>query len=117
MFYYADRRIRLYGGRPVTLGQEVASRRKQRGWTQKDLASRTLKEDGTPISPQYLNDIERDRRVPSSHVLDQLAAQLGAEPDDFHFLAGQVHPDLLAGTAGPERLELALKAFRRTFPG
>ncbi len=100
----------------MTLGREIARLRKQLGWTQKDLASRTLKEDGVPISAQYLNDIERDRRVPSSHVLDQLAAQLGASSDDLHFLSGQVHPDLVTGAASQERRELAYKAFRRTFP-
>ncbi|MFZ3327760.1 MAG: hypothetical protein WA231_18585, partial [Methylocella sp.] len=35
---------------------------KAKGWALKDLASRVLREDAEAISPQYLNDIEHDRR-------------------------------------------------------
>ncbi len=99
----------------MTLGQRISAARKQHGWTQKDLAARTLKEDGCSISPQYLNDIERDRRVPSSYVLDKLAAQLECSADELHFLVGQVPLDIISGEATSERFEVAYKAFRRTF--
>ena len=102
-----------------TVGQEIAAARKKLGWTQKDLAAQTQKEDGTPISPQYLNDIERDRRAPSPYVLDQLANALGRNPDDLHFLAGQIPPDIVSdiasGEASLDQIKAAAKAFRRTY--
>ncbi|HUY96346.1 MAG TPA: helix-turn-helix transcriptional regulator [Verrucomicrobiae bacterium] len=99
----------------MTLGQTIAAARKQREWTQKDLATRTLKEDGIAISPQYLNDIERDRREPSAYVLDQLARELDLNPDSLHFLVGQVPPDIVRGDASRDRVAAAVKAFRRTY--
>ena len=59
---------------PLTFGQYIADARKRAGLSQKDLAAKLQKEDGDSISPQYLNDIEHDRRnAPSEHLLDQLA--------------------------------------------
>jgi len=37
--------------------------------SQKELAGKIKKEDGLPISAQYLNDIEHDRRNPPSEFL------------------------------------------------
>jgi transcriptional regulator with XRE-family HTH domain len=55
--------------------------RKEKGLSQKELAAKILKEDGTAISPQYLNDIEHDRRSPTSdHLILQFAHVL--EEDD-----------------------------------
>ena len=49
-----------------TFGGAISEARKAKGWALKDLASRVLREDKEAISPQYLNDIEHDRRSPSS---------------------------------------------------
>ena len=49
-----------------TFGGAISEARKAKGWALKDLASRVLREDEEAISPQYLNDIEHDRRSPSS---------------------------------------------------
>lgn len=99
----------------MSLGSEIATARKSAGLSQKDLAEATLKGDGTPISPQFLNDIERDRRRPGTHILNALAARLGLDADRLHFLAGQVPPDLIEGRADRERVEKAFAAFRRTY--
>ena len=45
-----------------TFGKAIADARKALKISQKELAYKILKEDGEPITPQYLNDIERDRR-------------------------------------------------------
>ena len=45
-----------------TFGTLVAEARRVIRMSQKELASRVKKEDGQAISPQYLNDVERDRR-------------------------------------------------------
>lgn len=103
-----------------TFGGAVASARKALGWSQKELASRVLKEDGTPITPQYLNDIEHDRRSPTSdHMVTALAQALSQNPDYFFLLAGKVHPiDVRSvAEAGPELVHKAVLAFRSTLKG
>jgi transcriptional regulator with XRE-family HTH domain len=49
-----------------------STRRKELGFTQKQVAQSVVKEDGTPITPQFLNDVERNRRRPSPLVLQRL---------------------------------------------
>lgn len=99
----------------MSFGRTIAGARRQRGVSQKELASRILKEDGSAISPQYLNDLERDRRnPPGEHLLAQLAAELGLETEYLQFVAGQLPADLRpAGTPEPERVAAAFRAFRR----
>ena len=46
--------------------------RKARGLTQKEFALNYL-----GISPQYLCDIEKGRRVPTRHIIKKLAPQIG----------------------------------------
>ena len=67
----------------VTFGQTISKARKAKSLSQKDLAGIILKEeDGTPISPQYLNDIEHDRRSPTSdHLIRGFAEALGVDED------------------------------------
>jgi transcriptional regulator with XRE-family HTH domain len=45
-------------------GTLISEARRSKGLSQKDLAAKVKKEDGQAISPQYLNDIEHDRRNP-----------------------------------------------------
>lgn len=95
-----------------SFGRAVISARKQLGWSQKDLAGKILKEDGQPITPQYLNDIEHDRRSPSSdRIVQQLAMVFGINPDILYGLAGRV-PDHVAGNSAGQ-IEKAFVAFRR----
>jgi transcriptional regulator with XRE-family HTH domain len=98
-----------------TLGEQIAADRKGQGMTQKDLAAQVLKEDGEAISPQFLNDIERDRRKPSHQVLARIAEVLKKNVDEYHLLAGQLPPDLLRGSAEPDRLKEVMRAFRKTY--
>src|SRR5437867_850881 len=57
----------------MTFGGAIREARRVLGVSQKDLAAQLKKEDGTPISPQYLNDIELDRRLPPPYLIEQLA--------------------------------------------
>ena len=50
-----------------TFGGAISEARKAKGWAR----SRVLREDEEAISPQYLNDIEHDRRSPSSDRMVQ----------------------------------------------
>ncbi len=98
----------------MTFGQVVAAERKKRGMSQKDLATRVLKEDGNPISAQYLNDIERDRRnAPSEHLIEQFARALDLDSDYLHYLAGQIPPDVRERNLPQERVKEVMVAFRR----
>ncbi len=98
----------------MTFGQLVAAERKKRGMSQKDLAARVLKEDGTPISAQYLNDIEHDRRnAPSEHLIEQFARELGLDSDYLLYKAGQIPRDVRERNLPQERVKEVMVAFRR----
>ncbi len=98
----------------MTFGRFIAERRKSLGLSQKELAARIKKEDGTPISPQYLNDIEHDRRnPPPDYLLVQFADALKLPQDELFFRAGQLPADLQVDRYPPEKVRAALKAFRK----
>jgi transcriptional regulator with XRE-family HTH domain len=101
-----------------TFGQVLTQARRRAGLSQRELAARILKEDGEPISPQYLNDLERDRRnPPARHLLKQFAAALELPEEYLDFVAGQLPDDLRAGSYAPEAVQAAFHAFRRTLRG
>lgn len=83
--------------------------------SQKELAFKVKKEDGQAISPQYLNDLERDRRnPPAAQLIVQMAAVLNVDKDVLCAAAGTIPEDLqkLAATH-PEQAQEAFKAFRK----
>jgi transcriptional regulator with XRE-family HTH domain len=99
----------------MPFGQIIAEARKKASLSQKDLASRIKKEDGNPISPQYLNDIERDRRnPPSEFILTQFANELNLPIDYLIIIAGKVPEDLMVEKFKPEEIESVMRVFRRT---
>jgi transcriptional regulator with XRE-family HTH domain len=99
-----------------TFGQIIAEARKALGISQKDLAARIRKEDGRSISPQYLNDIEHDRRDPPGELLiDQFAKHLRLSKQHLVAAAGRWPSDLRqkVADADPKSVEEAFTAFRR----
>jgi transcriptional regulator with XRE-family HTH domain len=104
-----------------SFGDAIASARKAKRLSQKDLASRIIKEDGQPITPQYLNDIEHNRRSPSSdHIIQQFAKVLGIKNiDALYGLTGVLPEDAmkLIRKATPEKVHSAFLAFRRNLKG
>ena len=99
----------------MSFGSVITDARRRRQLSQKELASRVKKEDGDPISPQYLNDLERDRRnPPNEHLLAQLATELELTPEYLFYVAGTYPDDLKsAGSESPQRVAAAFRAFRR----
>ena len=99
-----------------TFGRIIADARKALGISQKELAAKILKEDRASISPQYLNDIEHDRRnPPSEFMIEQFATHLKLSKEHLIAAAGLWPTDLrnkLAGT-DPKRVEKAFTAFRK----
>ena len=97
------------------LGQVIAQARKKLQITQKELASRIEREDGKPISPQYLNDIERNRRTPGDYVLEQLAKtlELDQNMEYLYYLVGKWPSTLKELTMDADAFTKAIRVFRR----
>jgi transcriptional regulator with XRE-family HTH domain len=99
----------------TTFGSYIASARKKIPLSQKQLAEQILREeDGQPISPQYLNDIERDRRSPTSdHLIQQFAKVLKIDADYLSYLAGKLPEEIRAKNLSEEAVKAAFTAFRK----
>ena len=97
----------------TTLGSVLAAARKKLQLSLREVAERVKKDDGTPISPQYLNDIEHDRRIPSLDVLEGLAKVTKIAPDYLHFLAGSMPSDLKGRAVKEQEVVEAYKLFRK----
>lgn len=98
----------------MSFGATVRSARKDLKLSQRQIADKVHKDDGTAITQQYLNDIELDRRVPSPFVIKELARALRLDPDLLNAMAGQLPRDVDLGRYKPDRIVKAMKAFRRT---
>lgn len=97
------------------LGQTIADARKELKLSQKELAAKIKREEGDgSITPQYLNDIEHDRRIPTSFLIGQLATILKLDVDYLHFLAGRVPEDLRRLTVDQKQFANSMTAFRRS---
>ena len=95
------------------LGEVVKQARQARSLTLRRLAEQVIKEDNTPISPQYLFDIEVHHRVPAPHVLQELAQVLELDYDTLLACAGAadtVVRDYLE--EHPQHTEAVIKFFR-----
>jgi transcriptional regulator with XRE-family HTH domain len=101
--------------REQTFGQILAEARQQAGLSQKQLAALIKKLDGRPISPQYLNDLEHDRRnPPSEYLIIQFAHALKLKKDYLMLAAGKISQDVRAiGVANPEMVERIFQLFRK----
>ena len=101
-----------------TLGQFIASRRKELGISQQEMAALLKNRDGKPLSSSYFNYLERDRGKPPDYLLDQIAEVLKVSRDVLYFWAKRVPPDLEPGdNVDPGRVAAAYQAFRRTLKG
>jgi transcriptional regulator with XRE-family HTH domain len=103
-----------------SFGALIASARRQKELSQKEVAALIHKEDGEPISPQYLNDIEHDRRSPSSdHLLKQFAKALGVESAVLYSAIGMLTEEdrKLVKKASSDKISSAYLAFRKKLEG
>jgi transcriptional regulator with XRE-family HTH domain len=79
----------------MTFGNLIAEERKKAKLSQKELAALVKREDGTPISPQYLNDIERDRRnALSDFLIEQFAKALKIDAARLYYWAKKIPDDV-----------------------
>jgi transcriptional regulator with XRE-family HTH domain len=96
-----------------SFGKTIRSARQAKGLTQKDLAAAISKANGAAISPQFMNDMELERRYPSPLILDRIANALELDPLYLRVLAGQPASDRPASEYPPERVQRAIRAYRR----
>ncbi|MCE7889818.1 MAG: XRE family transcriptional regulator [Sorangiineae bacterium PRO1] len=102
----------------MPLGETISAARKKLGYSQKELAEKLMKDEGGAISAQYLNDIEHDRRQPSSEsLLRRLAEVLEIPIEVLLYQVGQLPADVRGQNASPERIQAAYQAFRRNIEG
>src|SRR5262245_43587519 len=97
-----------------TFGRAVSSARKAKGLSQKELAAKIRKEDGEAITPQYLNDIEHDRRNPQSdHLVKEFAKVLQIDAQTLYAIVGLLpeHERKLVKKATPGQINDAFVAF------
>jgi len=98
----------------MTFGQVIAEARKAANLSQRELAALIKKEDGESISPQYLNDIERDRRnPPSDFLIEQFAKELKIDVARLYYRAKKIPADVAPSEENEKRFVTAFKAFRR----
>jgi transcriptional regulator with XRE-family HTH domain len=94
-----------------TFGTYISETRKQRGLSQKQLAALI------ELSPQYLNDIEHDRRSPSSdQMIQQLAGVLKVSPNYLYYLAGRIPAVVRDANMPPNQVDAWVANLRRTNP-
>ena len=97
----------------ITFGSYVSDARKEANLSQKELAQLVKREDGESISPQYLNDIERDRRTPSSdHLIEEFAKALKLDTAYLHYISDKMPPELRDKYSDNE-FEGVMKSFRK----
>jgi transcriptional regulator with XRE-family HTH domain len=119
---YVNQRIREMGGlmsdeRATTFGSYISQQRRVRGLGQKQLAEQIQREEGGSISPQYLNDIEHDRRSPSSdHMINEFARVLQLSANYLFYLTGRVPAAARRRDATPQDVDQWVQAFRRSAP-
>jgi len=108
----------------ASFGKIISDARKKADLSQKELAAKVKKEDGRPISPQYLNDIEHDRRnPPGEFLIEQFAKALNLPKDSLMIAAGMLPEEIrkLATESiaadKPEQVTEAFKAFRAKIRG
>ena len=103
--------------RATTFGSYISQQRRARGLSQKQLAEEIRREEGGPISPQYLNDIEHDRRSPSSdHMINEFARVLDLSANYLSYLTGRVPAAARRSDATPRDIDQWVRAFRRSTP-
>lgn len=98
----------------MTFGEIISKARKEKGLNQRQLAALIKKEDGQAISAPYLNDIEHDRRNPSSdHIIEQFATALDLEPETLYFAARRLPPYIYRTQASEKVMADAMRALYR----
>lgn len=99
----------------MTFGRVLREARERARRKQKEVAALVRKENGEPLTAQYLNDIEHDRRnPPPPYIIEQLAAAVEIAPDILYYWAGEIPKDLRGIQTDPELVIKAYRSLRKT---
>lgn len=91
----------------VSFGTYIADTRKSKELSQRELAAKL------DISPQYLNDIEHNKRFPSSpQLIALIATTLEVSADYLSYLAGRIPEEDKDKKLDPATFDRAMLAFR-----
>lgn len=71
-----------------TLGKEIEGATTEQGLFQKEVA------EAVGVSPQYITDIIKNRRVPSDEVLDRLIKYLSLNRNYAYYLVNRYPPEI-----------------------
>jgi transcriptional regulator with XRE-family HTH domain len=117
--FFAWEEVYRMSSQSMTFGRAIAAARKAKGLSQKELAASVLKEEGEGcISPQYLNDIEHDRRSPTSdHLIRQFARVLDEDEGYLFVLAGKIPDDLRQKVRDRDKVVSGFANFRKNISG
>jgi transcriptional regulator with XRE-family HTH domain len=102
--------------RNTTLWKAVKDARKKKKITLQKAAALICKEDGIPITHQYLSEIENNRRQPSPHIVKEIAAALDV-PVEFLFFHAEIFPPGTNKTASEETVVAAYRDFVKRLEG
>ena len=98
----------------LSFGKTIAKARKEKSINQRSLAEITFKEDGNAITPQYLNDIEHNRRTPSSDIVSKLSEILEIDTEYLEYLAGRIPDDWRKAQLSESQFKDMASAFRKS---
>lgn len=97
--------------RKITFGKIICDARKKKNLNLRQCAALILKEDKTPISFQYLNNLEKDRKKPpSEYIIEQLSKVLEIPIELLYFYA-EIFPKNLDKSADHGKIIEAYKNF------
>lgn len=98
-----------------SFGNEIARLRRGKEWTIREFAQKVIKEDGEPMSPSYLCDIEQGRRKPPALVVIQrMAKLLDGDFDKLMELAHRTPPDIKEIVQGNEEVRRMLRKAKQS---
>jgi transcriptional regulator with XRE-family HTH domain len=98
----------------MTFGELIADLRTKRGLTLRELARQVLKEDGKPISFQYLSELENDtRNPPPDYLIDKLASVLKVSRNLLFIHARRIPRDLPLTSITESQADKLYTTFRK----
>jgi len=78
----------------MMFGQVIAKLRREKNLQLKELAALVKREDGQPVSFQYISDLEHGRRpAPSDHLIDEFARAFGVSRQFLYLQARRLPSD------------------------
>jgi transcriptional regulator with XRE-family HTH domain len=95
----------------TTFGQLILNSRRKKHLILKQCASLIIKEDGTPISFQYLSEIENARRYPPSEFIMKQLAKVLDIPIELLYFHSKTIPSNIDSNLSNDKIVVAYRDF------